>query len=380
MAKHGPDESWRQHVINNVLPKMEATAEQLTGFTPAPANPQPFSVGMHLQPQFDVIERVPEKRKDLFRNLCQHSDDKHALIPTGFDVQAASAARVEAAHALKRLTDHPQDGGFGLPPTDARVVAAQRHLDKMTDEFARVQDRQKKTSAAWLAASAPKAVCDDFLRFAVPGNCKLEAVEVEPPKLNKGETVLDGIERLRRRCRELKADLHRIASAPYPSAYCKQQMREQIEALAMQGAPSVSSLIELDGKIEWPMKRIQADVFVGDARGFAFFEVFDSAAYDAWLHGEAAIKRLDAEITTESDDKAALSHEVRQQREAEVMGDLLAVERDESTLVWQAQSQGLPVEHRADISPLALLGLKLTTTPPATELPGTTPGLSWVRK
>jgi hypothetical protein len=41
-----------------------------------------------------------------------------------------------------------------------------------------------------------------------------------------------------------------------------------------------------------------------------------------------------------------------------VMGDLLAVERDEAALVWQAQAQNLPVEHRADISPLALLGLR----------------------
>ncbi|OSI79310.1 hypothetical protein BSZ21_01530 [Bradyrhizobium canariense] len=38
------------------------------------------------------------------------------------------------------------------------------------------------------------------------------------------------------------------------------------------------------------------------------------------------------------------------------MGDLLAVERDEAALVWPAQAQGLPVEHRADINPLALLG------------------------
>ena len=32
-------------------------------------------------------------------------------------------------------------------------------------------------------------------------------------------------------------------------------MREQIEALAMQGAPSVSSLIEHDGKIEFQTQR-----------------------------------------------------------------------------------------------------------------------------
>jgi hypothetical protein len=63
------------------------------------------------------------------------------------------------------------------------------------------------------------------------------------PKLAKGEaSLLDAAENRRRRFRELRADLHRIASAPFPSAYAKQQMRAQIEALAMQGAPiSVSA-------------------------------------------------------------------------------------------------------------------------------------------
>jgi hypothetical protein len=49
------------------------------------------------------------------------------------------------------------------------------------------------------------------------------------------------------------------------------------------------------------------------------------------------------------------------------MGDLLAVERDEATLVWQAQAQGLPVEHRSDINPVALLGIVLVTAPRATN-------------
>jgi hypothetical protein len=68
----------------------------------------------------------------------------------------------------------------------------------------------------------------------------------------------------------------------------------------------------------------------------------------SWLHKSALISALDREIDTEADDKAALSHETRQQREAEVLGDLLAVERDEAALVWQAQAQGLPVELRTD--------------------------------
>ena len=79
----------------------------------------------------------------------------------------------------------------------------------------------------------------------------------------------------------------------------------------------------------------------------------------------ALLARLDALISEEADDPAALTHEARQKAEAEVMGDLLAVERDEAALVWQAQSQSLLVEHRADISPLALLGLRLITAPRA---------------
>ena len=84
-------------------------------------------------------------------------------------------------------------------------------------------------------------------------------------------------------------------------------------------------------------------------------------------------KRLDAEIGAESSDAEALSHEARQQREAEVMGDLLAVERDESFFVWQARAQGLPCEHRSDISPLAILQCRLVTTPRAVPSFGSSP-------
>jgi hypothetical protein len=60
--------------------------------------------------------------------------------------------------------------------------------------------------------------------------------------------------------------------------------------------------------------------------------------------------------------EAPLTHEARQRREAEVMGDLLAVERDEAALMWRAMAERLPVEHRPDVNPVALLGLRLVAT------------------
>ncbi len=74
----------------------------------------------------------------------------------------------------------------------------------------------------------------------------------------------------------------------------------------------------------------------------------------------------------EADDATALTHEARQQQEAEVMGDLLACERDESWLVWRGMEERLPVEHRADCSPLAILQCRLETAP-AVNGRGTSP-------
>ena len=148
----------------------------------------------------------------------------------------------------------------------------------------------------------------------------------------------------------------------------------------MQGAPSVSSLIEHDGRIEFQTRSIRSEVRGADQRALAFAEVPDAAALVAWLHKDALIAALDREIATEADDANGLSHQQRRERKAETMADLLDIERQEAALVWLAQSQNLPVELRADISPLALLGLRLVTTARTTELPETSPGLSWLRR
>jgi hypothetical protein len=110
---------------------------------------------------------------------------------------------------LKRLTSPAHDDGFNLPPDNRRVIEAQRTLDKATD------------------------------------------FEGPEPKLHKGESgLLDAIENRRRRARELKAAAARIAASPFPSSYCKQRLREQVEQLSLRGAVSVSLLVEHDGKIE----------------------------------------------------------------------------------------------------------------------------------
>jgi hypothetical protein len=271
MTRRSDEGDWRRHVVEQVLPRMDAnTGPAATGFTPAPTEttvtPTPLPGAPHISPQFDVIELLPPGAADKLRKLRLRREDAHRLIPEFESVREASLAKTDAANELSRLVSHPQVFGKNLPPDHPLVLKAQKHLDKMSDEFTQVTALQKLRSAAFQSAGAALAGCEEFLRHGVPGNCQIAEIEVEPSKLLKGESIIDAIERLRRRCRELKADAHRIRSAPFPSTHAKQRMRAQIETLAQRGEPSVSRLVELDGPVEFQTQRQTSEVHFGHLR------------------------------------------------------------------------------------------------------------------
>ena len=132
--------------------------------------------------------------------------------------------------------------------------------------------------------------------------------------------------------------------------------------MAQAGAPVVSDVVEHDRSLVWPTRTLRADI-ISETPSFAATETVDALGVFAFVFKDQLIAALDKLVTEESDDAAALSHEQRERAEAEVMGDLLAVERDEATLTWQAMDQRLPVEHRSDINPVALLAVQIVTAP-----------------
>jgi hypothetical protein len=98
---------------------------------------------------------------------------------------------------------------------------------------------------------------------------------------------------------------------------------------------------------------------VGNSPGAVAYasEAIDVPATLAWLFRDALLERIDAAIDAESDDDNAMTHEQRKIRTAEIQNDILATERDEAALVRSAMAQNLPVEFRADCSPIAVLGV-----------------------
>jgi hypothetical protein len=172
----------------------------------------------------------------------------------------------------------------------------------------------------------------------IPGNCTLEAIEIEPPKLLKDEDVLQAVARLCKHGSELKAAIDRISSSPFPSGHCKQRMHQMIEQLAQSGCPDVTMLIEHDQELAWQTQRMTSQVFA-EQRLLAFTEVPDTIALFAWLHKDALIKRLDAEIDAKADDSNALSHAERQRQLSDQQIGLLDVERQEVTATGAAKTR-----------------------------------------
>jgi hypothetical protein len=345
------------------------------GLQPAPVTtvnePVTFDGPQSMSQNFDPADLLPAGARERLEKLRVRASEAHALTVPFSDLQDLNAERIKAEQRLERLVGHPSTGGFGLKPDDdARVTAQTKLVKKLTGDVERLNQRSEARAAAWRTASGALQNIEQWLRHGKPHGTVLQDFEGEPPKLNKNETIVDAISRLQRRNRELKADLARIAAAPMPSSHCKRRLREQIERLALTGTPDVTMLVEHDRDVSWPMMSVRSQVFNAQPGATAFAEIPDTLAILAFLLKPTLLAALDAQIDAESDDKAALSSEDRQQREAEVMGDLLAVERDESHFVWLAQSQNLPCEHRADVSPAAILSVQVVTVPRAATLPG----------
>jgi hypothetical protein len=342
-------------------------------FPTAPASSfEPASISFGNAP--DVTGWLPPGAADKMRMLRQRAADLNKLIPEFQQRHDLATAKTEAEGRLRRLTDHRSKGGFELPPTDERVIHATGQLEKCSDELERVSKLYDERSEAWGSFSQLVAQCEAWLKGGRPPGTVLEDHDVEP-QLLKGEDVAAGLTRLRRRASELRADRHRIRSSCYLSSHCKQRVREMITELAERGRPSLSRLIEADADIEWPTVQVRADIH--NAPGaVAFHEQPDALALVAYLFRDTLVAKLDAEIASEADDKAALSHADRERQEAAVSRELLEVERDIAALIWRGLGERLPLEFDHDLDVRAILAVEAVAAP-REAASGTTAGWSF---
>ncbi len=323
---------------------------------------------IHVGGGFDVAEILPPRAREYLRRLRQLATHAHRLTPDFADIHEISTAKVQAEARLRQLLDFRSEGGFHLRHEDSRVLDQQTLVAKLSDELQRLRTLDAERSARWTVASQLVAATEAWIRSGRPTATASEDHDGDMPKLIKNEIITDAIERLRRRGRELRSDLSRIRSSPFPSAHVRAKIRREVEALAQIGAPIISDAVEHDRGIVSPMRSLRADV-MSKTPTFAATETVDALGLIAFLSSGPLIAALDKLVSEECDDAAALSHVEREKREAETLRDLLAVERDEAALTCAALDQPLPCEHRADINPAALLRVRIISPPRAVSGP-----------
>jgi len=96
--------------------------------------------------------------------LRDETERKDRQIPEFAKRQEATAERTKAQQRLDRLLAHPTTGRFGLSPDDPRSRRAQRDLDRLNAEVARVNATYEATTKAWRASAALLAHIERSLR------------------------------------------------------------------------------------------------------------------------------------------------------------------------------------------------------------------------
>jgi hypothetical protein len=200
----------------------------------------------------ELAALLPPKARKRFEILCLRRDDSHKLIPAAETMRALGAEKFGLERAIEKMQARRPEGDF-LPDEDLRVVSAKSRLVRLTNEVQAIRERYETRGQAFAAIARTHADAMDWIRNRPPNTVIEDAAE---PKLNGKVPLLDQLENVRRRGRELTSDLNRIRSSCYPSEHCKRRMVEIVNGLAERRRPSMALLVEHDRpEIGWPQLR-----------------------------------------------------------------------------------------------------------------------------
>lgn len=298
------------------------------------------------------LAHLPEVRAFLI-SLLDQAEEAHAPL-SGIHEQETDL-RDRKLTIERRIRDLRERPDYRWMDTTANVELEQRKLAIVDGDLDHAKERAERCTATWRGLRASVSNLERYLA-GLPVGAVIAPFAGAAPELRKGETAIVAVERCRRRVRELDADLHRIETAPIPSAEAKALKNAELDNRISRGRPRCSPLIDHGEPVEWPSVALRSS-------GRDTVSAIDPVDILAWLFADQLRAKLDAEIDAVADDAAALSTEQRDQQRRQALRDKLTTERDEEAFVRMAIAGGALVMRRPEADPRAVLGL-------CDELPG----------
>lgn len=287
----------------------------------------------------DNIMLLPQAAEDKLDLLRRQKADFFALVRPLDDEQNDLIGQRQAASM--HLNRHRADGHGEIRNVGTlQLVDKIAKLDKNLERVRRLleQRRANQASAVGLVHNV-----ENYLKQAQrKGSLTAFTGEVNVPKGDPAKVLA----RTRETIAELRADRHKVRSAPFPSSVAKAYATSLIDELAARGRPSVAALLENVRHIEWKSAASMRWEYGNLIEG----SVVAGVQLVAWLERDRLLAALYAEIDEMADDKNALTEEERTAELARIEAQALELERIEEHLVEE-----LGVERRPDADPRAVL-------------------------
>ena len=306
----------------------------------------------------DIVDRLPDKIAMRVIDLRQAKDDALVLSRALADeLNGFQDTKHQHENRIRSLMTATGNGGFGLPKEHPSVTSEQEKLKKVEANIKRLSALQSSRSDNWNAVGGLLESLERYLsQFGAED--KITEHDAPPVKLLKGQSPNSAVEACRARIERLRQDLNMVKSAPITTARAKEIARNQIMAFAERGRPDVTSTINHGEPVSWPsVEQTPLTVYGSKDRIVVYPNGNDGSAMLAWVHRDALIARIEAEIDAESDDSKALTDEDRCERMTSIRSQILATEREEEAHITAALDAMSGIVRRRDADPRAVLGL-----------------------
>jgi hypothetical protein len=309
--------------------------------------------------QRDLTLKLPPEAKKRYSEIADRVDDLRAVIRSISDKRdEAHQLYSDAEQRFRSLTDPMTAMRFSnevVAEDHPSAIDAAGKMKRHRAEVDRLRELYEQRNAEADPLRAALGRIDSYLAY-LGADDELKPYKASTPATKGKSNISAELEKLRDAIARGRADLHRVRSAPLPSAKAKAQATAAIEMLAARGTVDVMGLISHGDPIRWPEVTLRADIHAAAdtaVSAIGFTQSTDALGMLAWVFRDQLINAINKEIDLLANDDEALTDEQRRAREQKLAAEILDLEQKECRLIEQLGD----LSFRPDADPRAILGI-----------------------